>query len=202
MTMSLKDAIKKASPKANVDRYADLLEELMPKYGIDTPLRQRHFLAQLLHESAGFNAVRENLNYSADSLLQVFPKYFRNYEEANSYARKPELIANLVYANRMGNGNEASGDGYRFIGRGLIQTTGKQNYAKTSQALFGDQRLLDFPYLLEEPRNAVESACYFWKANNINRHADKNDIDAVTRAINGGLHGLNERMMYFNKITI
>jgi len=200
--MSLKDAIKKASPKANVDRYADLLEELMPKYGIDTPLRQRHFLAQLLHESAGFNAVRENLNYSADSLLQVFPKYFRNYEEAYSYARKPEWIANLVYANRMGNGNVASGDGWRFIGRGLIQTTGKENYAKTSQALFGDQRLLDFPYLLEEAQYAVESACYFWKANNINRHADKNDIDAVTRAINGGLHGLNERMMYFNKITI
>jgi len=200
--MSLKDAIKKVFPKSNVDTYADLLEELMPKYGIDTPLRQRHFLAQLLHESAGFNAVRENLNYSADSLLRVFPKYFRNIEEANSYAKKPELIANRVYANRMGNGNEASGDGWRFIGRGLIQTTGKENYAKTSQALFGDDRLLKFPYMLEEARNAVESACYFWKANNINRCADMNDIVAVTRAINGGIHGINERRIYFNAIKI
>ena len=200
--MNLRDALKNHAKEANIAKYADLLAELMPKYEIDTPLRQRHFLAQLLHESGGLSAVRENLNYSAEGLLKTFPKYFPTTALAVQYARQPELIANQVYANRIGNGTVASGDGWRFIGRGLIQTTGRSNYTKTSQALFGDDRLLTQPHLLEETRHAVESACYFWKANNLNAFADKNDIEGVTRRINGGLNGLNERRIYFNTIKI
>lgn len=200
--MNLRDALKNHAKEANIAKYADLLAELMPKYEIDTPLRQRHFLAQLLHESGGLSAVRENLNYSAEGLLKTFPKYFPTTALAVQYARQPELIANQVYANRIGNGTVASGDGWRFIGRGLIQTTGRSNYTKTSQALFGDDRLLTQPHLLEEPRYAVESACYFWKANNLNTLADKNDIEGVTRRINGGFNGLNERRIYFNTIKI
>ena len=200
--MNLREVLKNHAKEANIAKYADLLAELMPKYEIDTPLRQRHFLAQLLHESGGLSAVRENLNYSADGLLKTFPKYFPTNALAVQYARQPELIANQAYANRMGNGTVASGDGWRFIGRGLIQTTGRTGYARTSQALFGDDRLLTQPHLLEEPRHAVESACYFWKANNINRFADKNDIVAVTFAINGGINGLAERKKYFNALQI
>jgi len=200
--MDLKEALKNHVTDANVARFADHLAELMPKYGIDTPLRQRHFLAQLLHESGGFNAVRENLNYSVDGLLKTFPRHFPNRQLAEQYAKQPERIANRVYANRMGNGDEASGDGWRHIGRGLIQTTGKDNYTATSRALFGDDRLLRQPHLLEEPRHAVESACFFWKSNNLNALADRNDISAVTRRINGGLNGLADRQKYFNNLNI
>ena len=198
--MDLKQALSKHALTANMEKYVPHLTELMQKYGIDTPLRQRHFLAQLLHESAGFSAVRENLNYSADALLRVFPKYFGNKQMADSYARQPEKIANRVYANRMGNGDEASGDGWRHIGRGLIQTTGKNNYLATSQHIFGDDRLLRQPELLESPQYAVQSAAYYWKQNNINRHADADNIEAVTRAINGGLNGLDDRKKYYNSL--
>lgn len=200
--MSLKDSIKKAYPTANVEPYADLLPALMLKYGIDTALRQRHFLAQILHESGGFKFVKENLNYRADTLLKLFPKSFKDINEANEYARKPERIANRVYANKYGNGNEASGDGWRYSGRGILQITFKENYMNISLALFGDERLIDHPELLEEPKYAVASACFFWKSKNINRHADKNDINAVTRAINGGTNGLTERLTYFNALDL
>jgi putative chitinase len=181
--------------------YTPILRELMPKYGIDTPLRQRHFLAQLLHESAGFNAVRENLNYSGEALWRTFPRHFATQAEAMTFARQPERIANRVYANRMSNGNEASGDGWRFIGRGLIQITGRANYTAVSCALFGDDRLLTNPELLEQPRNAVESACWFWKSNNLNQFADRDDINTVTRRINGGVNGLADRQKYYNQLN-
>jgi putative chitinase len=181
--------------------YTPVLFELMPKYGIDTPLRQRHFLAQLLHESASFNAVRENLNYSGEALWRTFPRHFANQAEAMTFARQPERIANRVYANRMNNGNEASGDGWRFIGRGLIQITGRANYTAVSRALFGDERLLTNPELLEQPRFAVESACWFWRSNNLNQFADRDDIETVTRRINGGLNGLADRKKYFNSLA-
>jgi len=200
--MKLIEALKRHVSDENVAKFSVHLAELMPKYGIDTPLRQRHFFAQLLHESGGFNFVRENLNYSADGLLKTFPRHFPTRQLAEQYARQPERIANRVYADRMGNGNEASGDGWRHIGRGLIQTTGKNNYTATSQALFGDNRLLTQPHLLEEPRHAVESACYFWKANNLNALADRNDIEGLTRRINGGLNGLDDRRKYFNNLEI
>jgi len=200
--MNLRETLKNHCASASIAKYADLLAEFIPKYEIDTPLRQRHFLAQLLHESGGLSKVRENLNYSADGLLKTFSKYFSTTALANQYAHHPEQIANQVYANRMGNGTVASGDGWRFIGRGLIQTTGRTNYTKTSQALFGDNRLLEQPQLLEEPRNAVESACYFWKANNLNALADRNDMVAVTRAVNGGTNGLADRQKIFNELQI
>ena len=203
--MDLKEIIKKASPystNANLDRYTPFLTDLMPKYAINTPLRQRHFLAQALHESGGFSAVRENLNYSADGLLAVFPKYFPTRTEAEKFARKPEKIANRVYANRMGNGSEESGDGWRHIGRGLIQISGKDNYIKTSQALFDDDRLLTIPEILETPYYAVASACYFWQANHLNALADADDIVAVTKRINGGTTGLEYRKKYYKKLKI
>ena len=197
----MKEALKPLVSSGNLLKYGDLLAELMPKYGIDTPLRQRHFLAQLLHESNRFELTRENLNYNADGLLKTFPKYF-NKAQAKEFAWQPEKIANRVYANRMGNGNEASGEGWRYIGRGLIQTTGKDNYRAASQARYRDNRLLDTPSLLELPHAAVESACYFWNANNLNVLADKNDIDAVTRRINGGLNGLADRKKYFSNLKL
>ena len=202
---SLKEIIKNAAPnvtQTNLDKYCPHLTGLMPKYGMDTPLRQRHFLAQLLHESGWFQYVRENLNYSAEGLLKIFPKYFSSISLARQYERQPEKIANQVYGNRLGNGNVASGDGWRFIGRGLIQITGRFNYENVSQALFVDLRLLDKPSLLEEPQYAVESACYFWKSNNLNALADEDDIVAVTKRINGGVNGLDDRKRYYDKLIM
>jgi len=201
----MRDIIRAASPHttaANLDLYTPLLAELMPKYGIDTPLRQRHFLAQLLHESGGFRAVRENLNYSTDGLMATFPRHFASRAEAETFHRQPERIANRVYSNRMGNGDEASGDGWRFIGRGLIQVTGRNNYTATSQALFGDDRLIKVPEILEQPRYAVQSACFFWQSNKLNALADSNDIQAVTRRINGGLNGLDDRQQFFDRLAV
>ena len=201
----MQNIIQKAAPRAtiaNIEKYTPYLLELMPQYGIDTPLRQRHFLAQLLHESGGFRAVRENMNYSGEGLWRTFPRHFANKAEAMTFARQPERIANRVYANRIGNGNEASGDGWRFIGRGLIQVTGRANYTDVSRALFGDDRLLMNPELLEQPRYAVESACWWWQNRNLNRHADNNDISAVTRVVNGGLNGLQDRKKYFENLQI
>jgi putative chitinase len=201
--MTLQEIIKKAVPKAvqvNIDKYVPYLVELMSKYGIDTPLRQRHFLAQVLHESAGFTAVKENLNYNADALLRVFPKHFLTREIAEQYARNPEAIANKVYGNRLGNSYEWSGDGWRYVGRGLIQITGRENYFYCSHALFGDDRLVKHPHLLEEPCNAVASACWYWQKNNINVLADMDDIRAVTKRINGGYNGLEDRLKYYNTL--
>ena len=195
--MELRDIIRRAAPhirNEHLDLYLPHLEELMKKYGIDTPLRQMHFLAQLLHESGAFSAVRENMNYSADGLLRVFPKYFTP-EQAQQYARQPQQIANRVYANRMGNGNEASGDGWRYRGGGLIQTTGKSNYDITGKAIGVD--LVRTPERIIEPRIAVESACHFWQRNGLNHHADRDDIHTVTRRINGGLNGLADRQKYY-----
>ena len=201
----MQNIIQNAAPHAtiaNIEKYTPLLLELMPKYGIDTPLRQRHFLAQLLHESGGFRAVRENMNYSGEALWRVFPRHFKSQVEALTFARQPERIANRVYANRIGNRDEASGDGWRFIGRGLIQVTGRANYTEVSRALFGDDRLLTNPELLEQPHYAVESACWWWRSRQLNRHADNNDISAVTRVVNGGLNGLNDRKKYFENLQI
>jgi putative chitinase len=197
----LKAELKKARvTDSNIEKYAPVLSELMPSYGIDTPLRQRHFLAQLLCESGGFYAVRENLNYSTDGLLSVFRKYFPTRDEAENFARLPEKIANRVYGGRIGNGSEASGDGWKFIGRGLIQITGRMNYSLVSKALFGDERLLEKPEMLEEPRYAVESGCWYWQSNNLNLYADKNDLLTVTKRINGSTNGLEIRQSYYNDL--
>lgn len=167
------------------DGILSVLSQEMIKAGIDNPLRICHFLAQLSHESAGFTRDRENLNYSAEGLRKTFGKYFKDGLEYK-YARKPESIANRVYANRMGNGSEDSGDGWKYRGRTWIQLTGKNNYEKYSKIIFGDSRLLQNPDLALDPVVASKIACEFWNASNLNKFADQDNVDAVSDLINRG----------------
>jgi len=172
--------------------YIDALNKVLPEYKIDTKLRLSHFLAQILHESGNFRYKSENLNYSATALRSVFPKYFKTNAIANEYARKPEKIGNRVYANRMGNGNETSGDGFKYRGRGLIQLTGKSNYRACGEDLGID--LLKLPDLIiSDPEICVKTACWFWNRNNLNSLADQDDIKTITKRINGGFNGLEDR---------
>lgn len=172
--------------------YVDALNKVLPEYKITTKLRLCHFLAQILHESGNLKYKSENLNYSAKALRSVFGKYFKTDEIANQYARKPEKIANRVYANRMGNGDEASGDGWLRRGRGLIQLTGTNNYKDCAKALNID--LINNPDLiLSNPEVCVKTACWFWNKNNLNTFADNDDIKTITKRINGGYNGLEDR---------
>ena len=166
------------------------------KFNITTPLRLAHFLAQCGHESGGFKAIQENLNYSADGLKKIFPKYFPG-NLSESYARNPEKIASKVYGGRMGNGDEASGDGWRYRGRGLIQTTGKANYVKLAQYI--KKTLEETIEYCETVEGAVESACFYWTSNNLNAIADTGDMAALTRRINGGVIGLADRLDKYKK---
>lgn len=168
---------------------------ICPEYEIDTPLRLAAFLAQCAHESNRFRAIRENLNYSAKGLLKTFPKYFRTMDQANQYANRPEKIANRVYSNRMGNRDEASGDGFRYMGRGLIQLTGKENYSWFAVSL--DITVDECVEYMGTFEGAVQSACFFWELNNLNALADKQDTLGITKRINGGTLGLQERIHYF-----
>lgn len=183
------------SINANLD-YESVID-LFNQYEINTKERQAMFLAQCSHESGNFKYKQENLNYSANALLKVFGKYFKD-KNANDYARKPEKIANLVYANRMGNGDESSGDGYRYRGRGFIQLTGKSNY--TGFAEFANMPLNDdLLSYLETDKGAMHSALYFWNRENLNKYADSKDIKTCTKRINGGYNGLEDRESKFNK---
>ena len=186
----------------NIELFYEPLVAAMEEFGIDSPARMAGFLAQCAHESANFSAVRENLNYSADGLNKVFPKYFRNAgRNAQEYHRQPEKIANVVYANRMGNGDEMSGDGWRFRGRGLIQLTGRNNYTLCGNDLEVD--LTEEPEYLETPEGAARSAAWFWWKNNLNAFADKNDIVGMTKRINGGTIGLEDRKKhYFHALEV
>jgi putative chitinase len=170
-------------------------KDLLPKYEITTQLRIAAFITQCAHESADFRILEENLNYSEQSLLRVFPKYFTNGLE-RIYARKPQNIANRVYGNRMGNGPESSGDGWRYRGRGIIQLTGFDNYTAFSRYI--RMTLPDVIQYLQTKRGALESACWFWKTRNINVPADVGDIERVTKLINGGTHGLKDRIKRYN----
>lgn len=172
-----------------------LIEEELPKFGITNNERLAAFLAQTGHESAEYNSLEENLNYSRDALLRVFPSRFGE-DNVDRYARKPQLIANRVYSNRMGNGNESSEDGWKYKGRGLIQCTGKNNYKACSLRIFGDERLLDTPELLVEPQYALLSALWFWDANDLNSALD---FVTLTKRINGGTNGLAHRRELYNK---
>ena len=175
---------------ANADHYIETLNAAMALHGIDTTQRIAHFLAQLMHESGCLRLNVENLNYSVDGLLKVFPRYFRSRAEAEACARKPERIGNRVYGARMGNGPEASGDGYRYRGRGLIQLTGKDNYRAFAQWC-GEDVVADPDRVATDL--AVHSAVFFWERNNLNALADIDDLSAITRRINGGLNGLQDR---------
>jgi len=191
--------VKQLLPKVkNVTEWYDAMVETLPQYGISDIARVSAFVAQCAHESGGFTLMQENLNYSADGLQKIFGKYFPNADIAKQYARQPEKIANKVYANRMGNGDEASGEGWKFRGRGLIQLTGKQNYTKCSEAFFDDHTLLDKPDILVQPYYALNSACWFWNANNLNVLADAQDIKMMTKKINGGFIGLEDRIKHYN----
>lgn len=167
-------------------------------FGIDTPLRRAHFLAQIAHESAGFTRLVENLNYGAPGLRSTWPSRF-DAATAKAYARQPERIANKVYANRLGNGNEASGDGWRFRGRGYIQLTGRANYAEYSQRLFGDDRLVREPGQAAEPAIAIRLAGAYWQHKGLNALADMDDLVGITKRINGGLIGLTDRARWLAK---
>ena len=161
-----------------------------------SPVRAAHFFAQTAHETGGFKAFSENLNYSADGLNKIFPKYFKNAgRDANAYARNPEKIANVVYANRMGNGDTDSGDGFKFCGRGLIQLTGRENYTWFAASL--DMDVDDVPAYLETFEGAVQSACFFWEQNDLNKWADEGDILTLTKRINGGTIGLEDRKKHY-----
>ena len=178
-----------------IDHWYEALEQALPDYDINTPERVAAFMAQTAHESGEYRAIKENLNYRAASLRKVFPKYFPTDELANAYAQKPEKIANRVYANRMGNGPEESGDGYRYCGRGLIQLTGKSNYQAFADSIeITPEEVSEFLATFE---GAVQSACWFWEANNLNQWADKSDILTLTKRINGGTIGLEDRKKHY-----
>lgn len=181
------------------NEWAPLIQNAVDKYEINTRLRVCAFIAQCAHESAGFSRLVENLNYSADGLVKVFPKYFPDSNIAWRYARQPLHIASRVYANRMGNGSEDTTDGYLFRGRGLIQVTGRESYRKCSMFLFGDDRLEHFPELLEIKENALASACWYWVSNKLNVYADNQDFVTLTKRINGGTNGLADRKKYYEK---
>lgn len=170
---------------------------LLGKYGINTVLRKAHFWGQLYHES-GCKPIQENLNYSADGLLKTFKKYFPTKELAEAYARKPVAIASRVYANRMGNGDEKSQEGWKYSGKGFIQITGKENYRKLTESTKID--FLNHPELLLTEANSLIAALWYWSKNGINALADKNDIKGVTQTINGGYNGLAERVKYVEEL--
>lgn len=174
------------------------LPETIEKFKFDTPIKLAHFLAQAGHESAGFKAVNENLNYGAKGLTSIFKKYFPTNDKALLYERKPEKIANLVYGNRMGNGPEASGDGYRYRGRGYIQLTGKDNY-KAFDAVVAEN-ILENPDLVAT-KYPLLSAAWFFSKNCLGKCTDASDaaVTSVTKCVNGGTIGLPDRLKHFKE---
>jgi len=191
MTALTKEQLSQIIPgNPYLDHWHDSLSQALPDYEINTPKRVAAFLAQCGHESGGFTAIKENLNYKAESLVKVWPKYF-NDSNANDYAHNQEKIANRAYANRMGNGSEESGDGFKFCGRGLIQLTGRSNYQAFADSI--QISIDDASEYLKTFEGCVQSACWFWEANNLNEWADAGDIEKMTKIINGGTLGLDDR---------
>jgi putative chitinase len=185
-------ALYEDTSDSDIDKFFPALAEAMEEFEIETPQQIAMFLAQCAHESNYFTAVNENLNYSADGLNKIFPKYFvRAGRDATQFARNPEMIANVVYASRMGNGPPESGDGWRFRGRGYIQLTGKNNYLACGEDLEVD--LVANADYLSTPEGAARSAAWFWWQNDLNNFADKNDIVGCTKRVNGGTIGLEHR---------
>jgi putative chitinase len=190
------------SRNKSIDALYEAFSTVLPKYEITSVERVAAFLAQCGHESADFTVLKENLNYSAEGLSKVFPKRFPSVAAAQPYNRNPEKIANKIYADRMGNGPEASGEGYKFRGRGAIQLTGKENYSKFAASV--DKSLDEAVAYCETLEGAIESACWFWSTNKLNALADATDIVALTKRINGGTIGLEDRKHHFenNLITL
>lgn len=194
--MITENQLKELIPKNKyVSQWCSALNLILPDYDISTTLRIAAFLAQCIHESGGFVFLTENLNYKAESLMKVWPKHFPNITVAKQYERNSEKIANKAYANRMGNGNEESGDGWRYCGRGLIQLTGKSNYQAFADSI--ETPLSAIPGYLQTFEGAIQSACWFWETNNLNALADKKDILGLTKKINGGTIGLDDRIKHY-----
>jgi putative chitinase len=189
--MSLANTLSKL--KINVD-WVEPLEEVFHRYEINTPERQAAFIGQCAHESMNFTKLEENMNYSAEGLMKTWPSRFPTLESAKPYHRNPEKIANKVYAGRMGNGPEETGEGWLYHGRGLIQLTGKDNYT-----LAGDALNMDFihsPDYVLVPKYAALTAGWFWNKRNLNKEADAKDFTGMTKKINGGTIGLDDRIAH------
>jgi putative chitinase len=185
----------------NVHVWYEAMAVQLPQFEVNTAKRVAAFVAQCAHESADFTVLSENLNYSAEALNKLFGKYFAAAgRDAAPYHRKPEMIANVIYANRMGNGDTKSGEGYKFRGRGPIQLTGKDNYWKFASDFFEDpETVMNDPDLVtDDIPTALYSALWFWNKNNLNREADSGDIKLMTKKINGGYIGLEDRIKHYN----
>jgi len=192
------DKLAQIIPNAayGVDVWFNELNELLPVFEINTAPRVAAFIAQTAHESGGYRALSENLNYSGDALCRVWPRHF-NEENKEQYHRNPEAIANRAYRNRMGNGDEESGEGWAYRGRGLIQLTGKDNYSRF--AAYAEMAVEQAPEYIETPRGAVHSACWFWYSNDLNTFADAGDFTGMTKRINGGTIGLEDRIKHYEE---
>jgi putative chitinase len=197
MELTLELLQKMIPGNKNTQHWFDALSKFLPDYEINTPHRIAAFMAQCMHESGNFTAIKENLNYKAETLTKIWPKYFPA-DVAAEYAHHPEKIANRAYANRMGNGPEESGDGYKYCGRGLIQLTGHDNYQAFADSI--ETSLDDLPAYIETFEGCVQSACWFWENNNLNALADAGDILHMTKKINGGTLGLEDRTKHYNEI--
>jgi putative chitinase len=197
ITLELLQAVCPKTRASVLDQYVEPLLDVASYYEIThNPERLAAFLAQLSHESGGFNFVKENLNYGAKGLMTTFKKYFPTEDLAKKYERKPEMIANRVYANRMGNGDETSGDGFKYRGRGLIQLTGKNNYTLFANAL--EISIEETVEYLETPAGACSSAGWFWDNNRLNDYCDRGDFVGLTKRINGGTIGLADRQHHYD----
>ncbi|MGE5340972.1 MAG: glycoside hydrolase family 19 protein [Candidatus Omnitrophota bacterium] len=200
MGLLTKERLTFIMPKTNSDIWVDVLNAALARFSIDVPARAAAFLAQVAHESGELNRLVENLNYSAQRLMQIWPKHFPTLEIAQQYEKNPEKLANNIYSNRLGNGDETSGDGWKYRGRGLIQLTGKSNYMMADKVL--NANLVGAPDLVAQPEFASLTAAHFWKSNGLNELADKNDDNnfiQITKKINGGTVGLDERKAYWTK---
>lgn len=180
----------------NLEDWYNAICKICPEYGIDTEIRLAAFIAQCAHESGNFKFIRENLNYRASSLMKTWPRHFATMEIAQQYANNPERIANRAYANRMGNGDETSGDGWRYLGRGLIQLTGKENYTWFAASI--NMIIEEVVEYLSTFEGCVQSACWFFDTNNLNQLADADDIVTMSKRINGGTIGLDDRIKHYN----
>lgn len=185
----------------NVSVWYEAMVVQLPQFEVTTAKRVAAFVAQCAHESADFTTLQENLNYSADALNKLFGKYFvKAGRDSTPYHRKPEMIANVIYASRMGNGDTASGEGYKFRGRGPIQLTGKANYHAFASEFFEDpETVMEDPDLVtDDVPTSLYSALWFWNKNKLNKYADASDIKGMTKVINGGYIGLEDRIKHYN----
>lgn len=194
------DMIKEFCPNGkNLPAIVTALNVRMAEFGIVTKDQIAMFLAQTIHESGGYSRFDENLNYSAAGLMSTWPTRFKTLAEASKYARQPNKIANKVYANRLGNGDESSNEGWLFRGRGAIQVTGKTNYKLLDKAV-PSLKVLTAPDVLTNPDGAIVSACWYWKSNDLNRFANKKDIVGCSKAVNGGSIGLTDRKRIYESM--